>query len=116
MEVSGESTIRDGVGEFAPPAGFRRHIKVLNDDEIARLIEAYQSGKTVYELGRKFGIHRTTVGIILRRHGVSTVRRALAEDQRAEVARLRGEGWSYARLGERFGVHATTVRSFLLRG
>jgi len=43
----------------------------LTEAQIAELVEQYRSGLTVYELAEVFGIHRTTVGIILRRHGVA---------------------------------------------
>lgn len=92
LPVPEESTIRDKDGCFAPPAGFRRQIKVLNDAEAGRLAEAYLSGKTVYELGCEFGIHRTTVGIILHRRGVPMRRQGLREEQRSEIARLREQG------------------------
>jgi hypothetical protein len=65
---------------------------VLKEDEIARLIEGYQNGKTVYQLAAQFGVHRVTVGVILKRNGVEIRRRGCDESQRAEVARLRGEG------------------------
>ena len=42
----------------------------LSSDEERRVIAAYRSGNTVYEVGAQFGIHRTTVSAILGRHGV----------------------------------------------
>jgi len=69
----------------------------------------------VYELGREFGIHRTTVGIILKRQGVRMRMQGLSEEHRNEMIALRGQGWSFTRLGERFGVNASTVRNFLVR-
>ena len=80
-----------------------------------RLVEGYLAGKTVYELGRSFGIARQTVSEHLHRRGVPMRRRGLDEAQRPEVLRLRDEGWSLKRLGERFGVDASTVRNALLR-
>jgi hypothetical protein len=46
----------------------------LDPTEEQRVIEAYLSGKTVYEVGEQFKIHRTTVSAIMRRQGV-TLRR-----------------------------------------
>ena len=110
------STDWDGIGGYAPPEGFRRHIKVLAGDEIEKLVEGYRSGKTVYELGREFGIHRTTVGIILRRQGLAPVRRSACEQHRDEIMRLRNEGVSYRRIGERYGLSDTAIRDFVMRG
>jgi hypothetical protein len=49
----------------------------------------------VPEVSGEFGVHRVTVGVILKRNGVENQRRGLDESQRAEVARLRDEGMSY---------------------
>ena len=92
-----------------------RKRRFLKYEEIARLIEGYRSGKTMYELAHEFGIHRVTVGVILKRNGVEIRRRGLDDSQRAEVARLRGEGMSYSRIGERFGVDPSTARRFYLQ-
>ena len=43
----------------------------LTEAQIEELAAQYRNGLTVYELAGVFGIHRTTVGIILRRHGVA---------------------------------------------
>lgn len=44
--------------------------KRLSPAETEALIAEYQSGKEPTELGEKFGIHRITVGKILRRNGI----------------------------------------------
>jgi DNA invertase Pin-like site-specific DNA recombinase len=93
-----------------------RQRRMLKEDEIARLIEGYTDGRTVYELGREFGIHRTTVSVILKRNGVALRTRGLDESLRPQIARLREEGWSYCRLGPHFGVDPATVKRFLLAG
>jgi IS30 family transposase len=106
---------RDSSGEFDPPRPEVRKRRVLKVEEIAHLIEGYRNGGTVYQLAAQFGVHRITVGVILKRNGVEIRRRGLDESQRAEVARLRGEGMSYARIGERLGVDASTVRRLHVR-
>ena len=45
--------------------------KRLNAKQIARLVEGYNSGKTVYELAERFGCHRTTVSRQLKLQGVN---------------------------------------------
>ncbi|MBX3100120.1 MAG: helix-turn-helix domain-containing protein [Salinibacterium sp.] len=42
----------------------------LDAKEELEVIAAYLSGLTVYEIGARFGIHRTTVSAIMQRHGV----------------------------------------------
>jgi IS30 family transposase len=104
---------RDGLGEYAPPRPQVRQRRMLKEDEIARLIEGYKDGGTVYELGREFGVHRATVSVLLKRNGVALRMRGLDESLRPEIIRLREEGWSYYRLGPRFGVDPATVKHFL---
>ena|GEM_PF-1320827 len=106
-------------GEMEPVAEdhstAQRQVVRLTEAQLDRLVENYLAGKTVYELGRQFGIARQTVSEHLHRRGVPMRRRGLDEAQRPEVLRLRDEGWSLKRLGERFGVDASTVRNALLR-
>ena len=45
--------------------------KRLNAKQIARLVEGYNSGKSVYELAEQFGCHRTTVSRQLKLQGVN---------------------------------------------
>lgn len=73
------------------------------------MIEGYEAGDTVYELGDQFGISRQTVGKILKREGVRMRRQGLTSEQVDEAARLYDAGWSLARIGERMSVDATTV-------
>ncbi|MDR0593577.1 MAG: helix-turn-helix domain-containing protein [Bifidobacteriaceae bacterium] len=88
---------------------------MLKDQDSARLIEGYLSGKTVYELAAEFGVTRQTVTGHLKRRGVAMRLKGIAESDRAEVARLRGEGMSYARIGEKLGVDPSTVQRFHVR-
>jgi transposase-like protein len=100
-----------------PPAPERTPLgraKQLKDKQAQELIAAYCAGATVYELSRKFGIHRTTVSSILRRHGVAMRGGGLSPEQIIEAVRLYERGWSLARIGDRFGVNDMTVRSRLL--
>jgi response regulator of citrate/malate metabolism len=43
-----------------------RRIKRLTEAQTQELVEGYEAGKTVYELGEEFGIARQTVGKILK--------------------------------------------------
>ena len=92
-----------------------RQVVRLTGAQLDRLVEGYLAGKSVYELGRQFGIARQTVSEHLHRHGVPMRMRGLDDALRSEITRLRDEGWSLKRLGDRFGVDASTVRNFLLR-
>ncbi|WP_245267020.1 helix-turn-helix domain-containing protein [Saccharomonospora piscinae] len=74
-----------------------------------KLIEGYEAGATIYELGDQFGISRQTVGKILKRQGVTMRRQGLTAGQVDEVLQLYEAGWSLARIGERMAVDPTTV-------
>jgi hypothetical protein len=65
---------------------------VINAFQTEKLIEGYRRGKTVYELGREFGIHLATVGVILKRNNMPMRMRGLDELLRLEIVRLREEG------------------------
>jgi hypothetical protein len=78
------------------------------------MVEACQSGKTVYQLAEVFGIARQTVGIVLQRQGVAT-RRGVPSADRAEVARLPGEGWSRVKLADKWRVSETSIRTALAK-
>jgi site-specific DNA recombinase len=81
---------------------------------VRQLIEGYEEGAALAELGDRFGIDRRTVSVILKRHGVRMRQRGLSPEQVAEAVRLREAGWSLAGIGARLGVGATTVRRRLL--
>ena len=73
------STIRDGEGKFTVPKPFCRRERRFSQDEVERLVEGYESGRTVCELGAEFGIHRVTVNRLLKRSGVTLRRLVLSE-------------------------------------
>jgi predicted DNA-binding protein (UPF0251 family) len=75
---------------------------------------AYKEGKTMRELANDFGIHRSTVTVILERNGVETRQAGLSDEQTAEACRLYSGGWPLARLAERYEVAEMTVRRYLL--
>lgn len=50
----------------------------LTGEEQPRLVSDYQAGQSVYDLAETFGIHRTTVAVLLRRNGVELRYRKLS--------------------------------------
>jgi hypothetical protein len=78
------------------------------------MVEAYQGGRTVYQLAEVFGVARQTICIVLRRRGVPT-RRGVPSADRAEVARLRCEGWSRAKLADTWRVNETAIKTALAK-
>ncbi len=91
-----------------------RTARQLAAPDLDRLVTAYRDGATVYELARRFGIHRITVGKHLRARGVDTTPPGLAPDDVAAAAQLYRQRWSLARIAERYATTASTVRTRLL--
>ena len=81
----------------------------LNEPEQAALVERFGEGAELATLAEEFGIHRDTVGKILRRQGVARRYGVVTGEVLAEAIRLHEEGWTFERLGERYGVNASTV-------
>lgn len=86
----------------------------LDPHQAGALAQAYIAGEATKELAERFGIHRATATVILRRLGVDLRQRGLTNAQVAEACRLYSDGWSLARLAERYGVDDMTVRRYLL--
>lgn len=109
-QFSALETLRTKLPDLAaPPQPTREQAKPgrtrqLPDAQVQQLIEGYESGATVYELGDQFGIERRTVSAILHRHDVPMRRRGLSEEQIDDAVRLYNQGWSLARIAARLDV------------
>ena len=94
-------------------AGVRAGRVAPSADMVGEIVELYEQGARIIEIGKRFGMGVRQARQVLVGAGVEIRprgRRPLLEDRRGEVERLRGQGWSYARIGARFGVNASTVR------
>ena len=88
----------------------------LRDDEVQRIIGAYRDGSDMKQLAREYGVHRSTVAALLRKHSVALRREGISEVVLPEIIRLYvAEGWSCQRLAERFDCDDETVRQALKR-
>lgn len=94
----------------APDRRKPRRARQLADEQVQRLIEGYEAGATVYELGEEFEVDRRTVSKILQRHGVRMRRQGLTPEQVEEAVRLYGAGWSLERIGARMKAGSMTVQ------
>jgi IS30 family transposase len=97
-------------GVVAAPQGERlRTAKQLRESEVDELVAGYRAGASVYVLARQFGVHRGTVGRLLRSRGVDTTPVALTPAQVKLSAELYEEGWSLVKIARHFGVSENTV-------
>ena len=79
------------------------------------LVAEYLSGASMLALGKKWGLHRTTVTEHLRRAGVAVRPRGIPAEKLDEAIRLYREGWSCWRLAKRYDCAGETVRQTLNR-
>lgn len=81
-------------------------IKRLSEAETKALVDAYKQGASVYELGRRFGIHRTSVSEHLHRAAVPTraVRLVvLSDEDRGRALEAARAGMSVRRIATLVG-------------
>lgn len=86
----------------------------LDNADLRKVIEAYQEGRSVYELAEQFVVTRQTVSAILERHGIKRRHNILGPDEIATAKRRYEAGDSYATIGEKLRVDPSTVRKALL--
>lgn len=86
----------------------------LDQDGQQNVIAAYQQGKTMNEVARQFGLHRTTVRAILDRAGITVRPREMSTTQVNLAIKLYADGLSLQAVGERLGFNAQTIANRLL--
>lgn len=76
-----------------------------------RMVEAYSSGMSSDEIGRRMGVCPSTVRIILRANGVQLRGRYdLVDDRRGECVRLYRLGWFRREIAAKLGMTISQVR------
>lgn len=94
----------------------RAHIQTqrhLDHEGQAKVAAAYQEGKTMNEVARQFGLHRTTVRAILDRARVTVRPREMTAAQVNLAIKLYADGLSLQTVGERLGFNAQTIANRL---
>ena len=80
---------------------------------MARLVEHYEAGATVYELAVEFGVHRTIISQRLKGAGVEMRFTPLTKEQVEAAVALYETGLSLAYVGQQLGSNATTIHRAL---
>lgn len=93
-----------------PRVQTQRH---LDYEGQAKVVESYQGGKTMNEVARQFGLHRTTVRAILDRAGATVRPREMSAAQVSFAVKLYADGLSLQAVGERLGFNAQTIANRL---
>lgn len=99
------------------PARKLQQQRRLPADIVQQLVFRYQSGSTVVQLAKQFGINRETALEHLKRAGIARRPhiRKLTDEQVEEAERLYATGLSLKSLAKHFEVNETTIRSEFTR-
>ena len=98
------------------PTPVPRTAKQIKGDQAQALIAAYETGATLAELSRRFGISKQTVTSILKRHDITPRwSRRITDEEVDQAVRLYEQGLSLARIGQRFNTTDDTIRRHLLK-
>ncbi len=81
----------------------------LTEDEVTELVTDYEGGATVYDLAKRFKIHRNTVSGHLHLRDIKMRGQSMTEEQVDLATRLYQQDWSVARIGSHLGVNGGTV-------
>ena len=92
-----------------------RSKRFLTADDVANIVQKYESGDTTQQIGTCCGVSKTRVATVLREQGITIRRQGLTSEQVSEAAKLYAVGHSLAWLGARYGASHTTVATALRR-
>lgn len=90
-----------------------RQPKTLPSAVQQAIANGYTAGKTMHDLAREFGVHRTTIKATLERHGIPRRRRTMTPDHVDESVRRYESGESLARIGDQLNFDAQTIANQL---
>lgn len=90
-----------------------RRAKRLNDSQLARLVDRYKSGATVYALALEFAIDRRTVSNHLKQQGIIMHLQPPAKETVDEMVQLYESGLSMSKVGQQVGFSADSVGNHL---
>lgn len=92
----------------------RQRQRRLSETQALLMADKYQSGATVYQLAKEFGISRHTVSERLKKVGVAMRQQSPSSELIGSMVGLYESGLSLAEVGARTGTSPGTVRRYLL--
>jgi len=110
-----EAAVAPAVGRpMTPVSGVVKQTqRRLTLEQQTEVVRRYQAGAQMSYLAQHFGVHRSTVSAILKRHSVSTRQSGLSADQVDQAVQLYAQGNSLAAIGSKLGIDAGTVHARL---
>lgn len=100
--------------EPAPVSSRRVHFR-LDDQLVAQLLASYQAGSTGRQLAERYGLARSTIIELLRKHSVAVRHPRVTPEQAVEMLRLCQSGMQQVEIAKRFGRDPGTVWHVLKR-
>ena len=85
------------------PAPVRRVSLRLDEELVQQLLADYQAGRTGRELAEQYGLARSTVIELLRKHGVAVRYPRVTPEEAAEMVRLHRSGVRQVDIAAQFG-------------
>jgi hypothetical protein len=92
-----------------------RSKRFLTAQDVADLVQRYEGGETIQQIGNHYGISKTRVATVLREQGATIRRQGLNDGQVSEAATLYSSGRSLACLAARYSVSHTTIAASFRR-
>ena len=104
--LSQETRKINGYGEVEARK-VKQEQKRLTDEEIALLCDAYQNGKSTYQLAREFGCHRNTVSNALKSRGIEVTNKVKLDVE--AVIEMYAQKHNAQEIADRFGIGSQIV-------
>lgn len=89
-------------------------LRRLSPDEVQDLLNRYQSGETMVQIGDRYGINRRTVSTYLQKAGLHSRHQTMDDEKIARSIDLYNSGLSLVAVGAQLGIDRATVRRALL--
>lgn len=88
----------------------------FSEEEIEKIISEYKSGKSTRKLAEQFNCSKTTIGDLLKRHGITVTNcKAQAKLDSERVIIMYKQEQTMDEIAKCFGVSACTIRKCLLK-
>lgn len=86
----------------------------LRPSKRAELVADYEAGLPVKAIGEKYGVHRSTIPMVVRRAGVAVRAAGLDADQSVRASSLYKSGMTLAQTARHLGIGDDAVRQAVL--
>jgi len=95
---------QDEINQRLQSAGTHKH--AISADDIPNIIKAYQSGRTVGDIGKEYGVNGNAIKYQLVKHGVfsGNIEQPLTQQQIDTAKTLQSQGYSIRQIADKLGM------------